>query len=236
MHRLCHAYFPSRNICEHGTAIPVLNNTSLYCRLIDMSIYQRSIRAFVWLLLRAMYRVRVIGGSSIPEQGGALLTPNHVSYIDAVLIAAHVKRPIRYAMYHRLYNRFRWIVEPMGAFPIAGKSENAHVYESAMTLIAQTLRDGGLVCLFPEGKITTTGLVDDFRPGVLRIVADTPVPVIPVGLCNLWGSYFSKKKPGIFKLPEHFMARVTMKVGEPIAPRDLTLTALRERILALTVG
>jgi 1-acyl-sn-glycerol-3-phosphate acyltransferase len=180
-----------------------------------MNIIQRAVKASVWVALRLIYRVRTNNIDRIPATGAAILTPNHVSLLDALLIAAHTPRQVHYAMYYKIYAWTKWITAPMGAFPIAGKSENPAIYEAAFNHIAACLDKGDLVCIFPEGKITTTGEMDDLRSGILKIHSRNQVPVIPVGLKGLWGSYFSYKKKGLFKLPDHFMAKIEMNVGQP---------------------
>jgi 1-acyl-sn-glycerol-3-phosphate acyltransferase len=182
---------------------------------------QHFVKATVWILLRLIYRVRVRGSYNIPASGAAILVPNHVSFIDAVLIAAHIQRPVRFAMYYKLYRRFKWIVAPMGAFPIAGKDENIRVYSEAFDIMHKTLMSGELLCLFPEGGITRDGELQPFRSGILKVLRSDPVEVIPVGLHNLWGSYFSRKKTGLFKLPDHFMAKIEMRVGTPSRISDI---------------
>lgn len=182
-----------------------------------MNLFQRGIKASVWVGLRFLYRVRVRQGQNIPKTGPAILIPNHVSFIDAVLIAAHVNRPVRYAMHWKIYEKCKWIVAPMGAFPIAGK-DNPEVYAKAFEIMDATLADGGLLCIFPEGMITTTGEMNPFRNGILKLLRRNPVPVIPVGIRGLWGSYFSKKKKGVFKLPDHWGAKIEMVVGDVMEP------------------
>lgn len=199
-----------------------------------MDLFQRAVKAVVWVAIRAVYRVKITGAKNIPVCGPCVLIPNHVSYLDAAMIAAHTKRPIKYAMYYKLYNGLKWIVEPLGAFPIAGRGENREIYDRAFVIIAETLDAGGVICIFPEGQITRDGKLGEFRPGITKILARNPVPVVPVGLCNLWGSYFSKKKPGLIKLPEHFMERVTMRIGHPMMP-TVPREEMRERVGILTV-
>jgi 1-acyl-sn-glycerol-3-phosphate acyltransferase len=197
-----------------------------------MNPIQHFIKATVWVLLRLIYRVRVRHSDRIPRTGAAVLTPNHVTFLDALLIAAHTNRPIRYAMHWKIYKRLKWVVGPMGAFPIASKEENPVAYERAFTIIADTLDSGGLLCIFPEGKLTRDGAIGDFRNGILKILERNPVPVIPVALTGLWGSYFSKKKPGMLKLPGHFMAKIQMTVGEPL-PSTTGTVDLRTAVLTL---
>lgn len=195
-----------------------------------MNVFQRAVKAFVWVAIRFLYRLRIIGAHYIPESGPVVLVPNHVTYLDAVIIAAHVNRPVRYAMYYRLYERLKWVVGPLGAFPIAGRGEDKAIYERAFEIMAETLDAGGVVCIFPEGMLTETGKMNEFRPGINKVIARNPEAVVlPVGLRNLWGSYFSKKKKGFFKFPSHFMAKITMKIGCPIH-KGATLEEMRERV------
>jgi len=193
---------------------------------------QHCIKAFLWVLLRFLYRVRVRHAERIPSTGAAILAPNHIAAIDAGLIAAHVFRPVRYATYWKIYDRLSWIMKPLGAFPIASKEENPEVYKRAFEIIAETLDEGGLLCIFPEGALTLDGEIGEFKSGILKILDRNPVPVIPIGLTGLWGTYFSRKKPGMFKLPDRWMAKIQMIVGEPMNP--LTANQLRDRVVALT--
>jgi 1-acyl-sn-glycerol-3-phosphate acyltransferase len=196
-----------------------------------MNIFQRGCRAAVWIALRLLYRVRVHHIDRIPKSGGAILTPNHVSLLDALLIAAHTPRTVHYAMYYKIYAWTKWITAPMGAFPIAGKTENPAVYEAAFDHISACLEAGDLVCIFPEGAITLTGEMQPLRGGVLKIKQRNQVPIIPVGLKGLWGSYFSYRKKGLLKLPDHFMAKIEMTVGHP--HDDIALEELSREIKAL---
>lgn len=191
-------------------------------------------RAFIWILLRFLYQVRVRHADRIPP-GPAVLTPNHVSMIDAGLIAAHVRRRVHYAMHWKIYRALRWIVAPLGALPIASRSESPKVYEACFDRIAEILDKGELLCIFPEGQLTLDGAVGDFRPGLLKILERNPVPIVPVGLRGLWGSYFSKKTPGLVKWPGHYMEEIEMVVGEPLPP-DTPLEDVRARVCALVAG
>lgn len=189
----------------------------------------RSFKALVWLLLRLLYRIRVTGLRNLPE-GAALLTPNHVSYIDAALIAAHINRPVHYAMYWKIHKRLKWIVAPLGAFPIAPKDESPEIYERAFDRIEEALLAGELVCIFPEGMLTRTGQMNEFRNGVKKIVARNSVPIVPVALAGLWGTYFSRKKSGIFKLPDRWMSKITMTIGVEEAP-EISMVDLRTKVM-----
>jgi len=189
------------------------------------------VRAFSWVTLRFLYQVRVRHADRIPD-GPAVLVPNHVSMIDAGLVAAHVKRPVHFAMNWKLYRAMRWVVGPMGAFPIASKDDDPATYEASFAEIAAILDRGELLCIFPEGQLTLNGEVGTFRKGLLKILERNPVRVVPVGLRGLWGSYFSQAKPGLLKWPGHYMERIEMVVGEPLPPTT-PLDDIRAEVRAL---
>ena len=188
-------------------------------------------RAIIWVVLRFLYQVRVRHLERIPD-GPAVLVPNHVTMIDAGLIAAHVRRKVHYAMNWKIYRALRWAVAPIGAFPIASRGDDPAVYEQSFARIAAILDRGELLCIFPEGRLTLDGEVGEFRKGLLKILERNPVPVVPVGLRGLWGSYFSQKKPGLLKWPGHYMEKIEMVVGEPLPP-DTPLDEVRARVCAL---
>jgi 1-acyl-sn-glycerol-3-phosphate acyltransferase len=122
----------------------------------------------------------------------------------------------------------------MKAIPVAPQKDDPETYERAFATVAQELRDGQLVCIFPEGRLTTDGEIREFRAGMLRILEETPVPVIPMAVSNLWGSMFSRYAKALVKrLPRKYLARITLSIGDPVAPRDATLDNLRARVTAL---
>ena len=124
----------------------------------------------------------------------------------------------------------------MKAIPVAPQKEDPEVYERAFEIAAQELRAGQLVCIFPEGRLTTDGQVSEFRPGMLRILKETPVPVIPIALSNLWGSMFSRFAKAPWKrLPRRYLAQIKLAVGNPVQPQDVKLDGLRDAVLALRV-
>ena len=122
----------------------------------------------------------------------------------------------------------------MKAIPIASAKDDATILERAFELTAAALRDGELVCIFPEGRLTRDGEIGAFRPGLTRIVTETPVPVIPMAIAGLWGSMFSRRTPKIWqRLPRKLWHRVIVNVGEPVAPHHAGPDELRERVCAL---
>lgn len=162
-----------------------------------------------------------------------MLVCNHVSFVDALLIGGAVRRPIRFVMYYKIYRLpvLNFIFRTAGAIPIAGRNEDIQIYEKAFTRIAEYLKEGELVCIFPEGKLTADGEMNDFRGGVTRILEETPVPVIPMALQGLWGSFFSRDpNKGLF---HRIWSHVTLVAGEPVAVEAATPAQLQERVAVL---
>ena len=186
--------------------------------------------------MHVIYRLRVEGIDRIPERGPALLICNHVSFVDPIVISAACKRPVRFIMDASIFRIpvLNTIFRGMKAIPVAPAKEDPDVYERAFATAAQELRNGQLVCIFPEGRLTKDGHVAEFRPGILRILKETPVPVIPLAVSNLWGSMFSRHSKSLWKrLPRRYLARIKLAVGEPVQPNDVDLERLRERVLEL---
>ena len=195
------------------------------------------LRFVAWLLVHTFYRMRVVDVERIPSDGPAVLVCNHVSYIDAVVIMAESPRPIRFVMHHGIFRNplLGWLFRDAKAIPIAPAHEDAALLERAYDACVQALAQGELVCIFPEGKLTRDGDVDMFRHGVARIVQRARVPVIPMALRGLWGSAFSRFSDAHWPRPlrRGAISRLTLAVGEPIAPADATPEHLQEVVTAL---
>ncbi|WP_459208116.1 MFS transporter [Pseudomonas sp. MLB6B] len=192
-----------------------------------------TMRFLIWLLSHSMYRVEHRELQRIPDEGAALLVCNHISYVDALLLSGAIRRPIRFVMYYRIYRLpvLNFVFRTAGAIPIAGRGEDAAIYEQAFARIARSLQEGELVCIFPEGKLTADGEIDVFKSGVKRILRETPVPVIPLALQGLWGSFFSRDpNKGLFK---RLWSRVTVVAGDAVAVEAAQPDVLRERVAAL---
>lgn len=192
-----------------------------------------SMRFIVWLLSHTMYRVTHRGLDSIPEKGGAIIVCNHVSYVDALLLAGAVRRPIRFIMFKPIYDMpvLNFVFRTGRAIPIVGRRSDEAAYEEAFREIREGLADGDLLCIFPEGKLSHDGEIDAFRPGIERILQETPVPVVPMALRGLWGSFFSHDG-GLFRNPKRFWSRIEIVAGEPVAPQA-SADELREEVLTL---
>lgn len=195
---------------------------------------QATIRFFVWLLSRFVYRVRTYGIENVPEQGAALLVANHVSWIDGVLILLASSRPIRMVAYAD-YVQGRllgWLSKLFGIIPIrSGDGPRALIH--SLGIASSALRNGELVCIFAEGAITRTGQLMKFEKGLLRILKDTDAPVVPVCLDELWGSIFSYDQGRfLWKKPRYWPYPVSISFGQPIAKVE-DVETVRSAVLEL---
>jgi 1-acyl-sn-glycerol-3-phosphate acyltransferase len=193
-------------------------------------------RFLAWLLIHTVYRVDQQGLEHIPDEGACVVVCNHVSYVDAIVIAACVRRPIRFVMDHRIFRLplLSFVFRAMRTIPIAPARENPAMKERAFAEVAKALANGEIVGIFPEGKLTDTGELNPFRPGVQQIVATTPVPVIPMALRGLWGSFFSRAHRGtaMHRLRGAF-SRIVLVAAPPVEAAEATPDALFGRVLAL---
>lgn len=192
-----------------------------------------TMRFLVWLLSHSMYRVDHQNLEAIPDEGPVVLVCNHVSFVDALLIAGSIRRPVRFVMYYKIFRLpvLNFIFRTAGAVPIAARHEDERIYEEAFRRVAQYLKDGEVVCIFPEGKLTADGEMNEFRGGVERIIEETPVPVIPMALQGLWGSFFSRDPDkGFFR---RFWSRVRLVAGQPLPPQEAGRLHLQAQVAGL---
>ncbi len=186
-------------------------------------------RFLAWILINLFYRVHTTGIENIPESGPAVVVCNHVSFMDPILLGGSIRRPMRFVMYYKIFQLplLRFIFRHAKAIPIASAREDEQLMNDAFDKVDEELEAGNIVCIFPEGGITRDGEVQRFRPGIERIIARRAVPVIPVSLGRLWGSWFSRRKGGgIRKLPGRLFARVPVNIGEPVAASEVTAAKL----------
>jgi 1-acyl-sn-glycerol-3-phosphate acyltransferase len=195
------------------------------------------LRFVAFIAARCIYRIDVHGDQNIPTRGAAILVCNHVSFIDAVLLMAASPRPIRFIMDHRIFalpvlgTLFR-----LGkAIPIASQREDPTTYASAFEQARAVLADDELVGIFPEGGITRDGTLGEFKGGIMKLLESNPVPVVPLALRNLWGSFFSRIDGEAMKRPfrRGLFSRVGVIAGPALAPADVTPAVLRERVAGL---
>ncbi len=193
-------------------------------------------RFLVWLLVNTLYRIKIKGLENIPEEGPCVLVCNHVSFMDALIIAGCCRRPVRFVMDHRIFKTpvLSFIFRTAKAIPIAPAKENPELMERAFDSVAEYLEQGEVVCIFPEGKITHDGNMNPFRPGIERIIKRTPVPVVPMALSGLWGSFFSRKDgPAMGNIPKRFWSKIRFSVGESVTADNVSADDLFERVVSL---
>ncbi|MBS0307414.1 MAG: MFS transporter [Proteobacteria bacterium] len=195
------------------------------------------IRFVAWLLIHTIHRVRWVDVDRIPEEGAAVLVCNHVSYVDAIVIMAASPRPIRFVMDHRIFKIpvMSWLFRNAKAIPIAPAKEDPAMMERAYDAIAQALQEGELVCIFPEGRLTGSGEMNEFKGGIKKIIERTPVPVIPMALCGLWGSMWTRSEGNPFgrSFRRGPLSRLALVVGQPVAPAEVTPETLHQKVAAL---
>ncbi len=193
-------------------------------------------RFLAWLLIHTFYRVDKAGLENIPDEGPCIVVCNHVSYVDAVVLAACIRRPVRFVMDHRIFRipLLSFIFRTMRTIPIASAREDARMKEQAFAAAAAALEAGEIVGVFPEGRLTETGELNAFRPGVQQMVETTPVPVIPMALSGLWGSFFSRAANGkAMRRLRGIHSRIALVCAPPVAPARVTLAGLQATVLAL---
>lgn len=197
------------------------------------------VRFVIWLLLHTLYRVKRRGVEKIPADGPAVVVCNHVSFVDPLILAGCITTPARFVMYYKIYNQFglRWFFRTVRTIPIAGIKEDPEMFEQAFESIHEALQDGDIVAIYPEGGITYDGDIQTFRPGIERIIERDPVPVIPMAMRGLWGSFFSRYKPRYAiggKLPfRRIWSRIEVVVGDAVPPEQVTAAMLEEKVRAL---
>jgi 1-acyl-sn-glycerol-3-phosphate acyltransferase len=194
------------------------------------------LRFIAWLLVHALYRLERDGMHHVPSEGAALITCNHVSFADAVVVMAACPRPIRFVMDHRIFRSplLSFVFRESRAIPIAPAKEDPRMLEAAFETVADALAAGELVGIFPEGAITRDGELQTFRPGMARILQRSPVQVVPMGLSGLWGSVFSRCHRGLMRfVPKGIAPCIRLRVGTPVAPADADPAALQAITLEL---
>jgi len=182
-----------------------------------------TIRFVVWLASHTVYRVRAYGRENIPDEGGALLVPNHVTWIDGILMIITSSRPIRMVAYSEYINSgpIGWLARLYGTIPINPDAGPKALIKSLQTA-KEAIENGELICIFAEGELTRTGQMQAFQKGIMRVVKGTGAPVIPVYLDELWGSIFSFRGGRFFwKMPRHWPYPISIFFGTPIHdPKD----------------
>jgi len=192
-------------------------------------------RFLSWVFVNIMYRIKVRGLENIPETGPALLVCNHVSFMDALVIGGSVRRPVRFVMDHNIFKipMMGFIFRTSRAIPIAPAREDPAALAQAFDQIDAELAEGEIVCIFPEGKLTRHGEMNEFKRGVERILERRAVPVVPMALRGLWGSFFSHRdgKQAMSQMPKRFWSRIELIATAPVHGDEASAEGL-QRIVA----
>ena len=189
-------------------------------------------RFIIWMLIHTFYRVEKEGLDNIPAEGPCVLVCNHVSFVDALVIGGCISRPVRFVMDHRIFKIpvLNFVFRTAGTIPIASAKEDAVMLEKAYERIDAYLRQGEVVCIFPEGRITDNGDLYPFKKGITRIIERTPVPVIPMALRGLWGSFFSRWGGDAMRYPRGFFSRIALVIDKSWQPATVTPEGLQAKV------
>lgn len=194
------------------------------------------LRLVSWILVHSIYRIKKEDLDNIPESGPALLVCNHVSFVDPALLLAVIPRPARFVMWYGFYELpvagrlFRWLK----SIPIGNSRERPELVEQAFDDIAQALENGQLVVIFPEGGITKNGEIAKFQPGIDDIIKRTPVPVVPLALRGMWGTWLSREGGRAMRgLPKAFMKRITVIAGQAVPPEHASRLIMQQKVVDL---
>ncbi len=193
-------------------------------------------RFMLWVVTNLMYRVKVTGTENIPKEGPVVLVCNHPTYVDFMFVASACKRPPRFLMFYTFMKLpfVGWLFRDAKVIPIAPRADDPKIMDRAFDEVAAELEEGGVVCIFPEGMVSRDGGLNPFRPGVEKIIRRTPVSVVPMALQGMWGSFFSYfwGKP-LSKPFQRFRARVSITIGTPIPPQEVSAQGLAETVAAM---
>jgi 1-acyl-sn-glycerol-3-phosphate acyltransferase len=196
------------------------------------------LRFLAFVLTHGVYRFKVRGEQHIPTAGAAVLVCNHVSFVDAVLLMAASPRPIRFIMDYRIFATpvLGRLFKLVKAIPIAPQREDPVAYERAFAQARQVLAEGDLLCIFPEGAITRDGSLGEFKGGVMKLLQSHAVPVVPMALTGLWGSFFSRVERGtamVKPFRRGLFSRVGLVAGPAVPAAGVSPDLLRQRVATL---
>ncbi len=192
--------------------------------------FERFIRAFGGLLVRLFYRVRVFDPETIPSEG-FLLLPNHLTWVDALVLQLACPRPVRFVVFEPYYRH--WLLHPVlsavGCIPISPRHA-----KDAIQKAAEAIRRGEVVCIFPEGELSRTGILLRLKRGYELVAREAECPVVPVWMDQLWGSIFSYAGGRFFfKWPRRLPYPVTVAFGKAMSAREADIGRVREVFLEL---
>lgn len=227
---------------QAGLSIPQLFLACAIANLaVGIALFRRVpefyLRCIAWSLTHGLYRVERKGLANLPESGPAVLICNHVSFADAVILMCLLPRVPRFVIDQQI-NRaplVRLLFRASRTIPVASAHQDRESVQHAYAEIAAALDAGELIFIFPEGQLTSDGEIAPFKGGLNKILRRNPVPVLPMALSGLWGSFFSRKYGRAMSRPfvRGFFSRVSLSIGAPLDPAGLTPQQMREAVMAL---
>ncbi|MBV1870488.1 MAG: 1-acyl-sn-glycerol-3-phosphate acyltransferase, partial [Gammaproteobacteria bacterium] len=194
------------------------------------------LRFTIWILSHTAYRVSQKGFEYIPDEEAAVIVCNHVSYMDPLILASACARPVRFVMDKSTYNNpaLNWFFKLAKTIPIASQKSDPELYNLAMERVSDELKAGNVVCIFPEGKLTKDGEVMNFHRDIETIINKDPVPVIPMALKGLWGSFFSHKDGAATSTrPTRFWSKISIEASEAWDEKQVSALALEQEVKRL---
>ncbi len=233
-----------RKVLQQSGKLPIFNARSVFLIMglltIPVVMYSvwrlsREMVRMAWLvMLRLIYNIRITGMENIPNAGGAVLVPNHSSWLDAVIFRVFPPRTVRIIAWAGNFQNFimkKW-ADFCGVILIGGGPK---AIRAAFKDARDAVDDGELLGVFAEGGISRSGQIRSFKPGLLKILGDRKVPVIPVYFDELWGSIFSHSGGNAFtKFPRTFRRPISIHVGKPIDPHPETMHDIQKTVQRLS--
>ncbi|MBI5626026.1 MAG: 1-acyl-sn-glycerol-3-phosphate acyltransferase, partial [Nitrosomonadales bacterium] len=221
-----------------GLSIPELFGAAAVCNA-AMAIYicmqapEFLLRFAAWMLIHTVYRLEKRGVEHIPEDGPAVLVCNHPSPVDALIITAACKRPIRFVIEHPAFRRplLSFVFNAGRAIPVAPSKDDAALNTEALDEVLQALAEGELVGFFPEANISGNGEISAFSRDIAQIISRNPVPVIPMALSGLPGRFFLCIHDAVWLARP--LRKVVLQIGGPVTPEKVTLEGLRDEVVRL---
>lgn len=180
------------------------------------------------VVARVLYRLRLHGAENLPA-GGALVVSNHISYVDALLLQVAFPRKLWFLAVHGRKRRglLLWFYRITGVIPLSAERAT-----EGLRLAIRKMKEGELVCVFPEGQVSRTGALMEIRPGFETLARRAGVPVVPVFIDSIWGSIFTyANQKLVWKLPEQFPFSVLVQVGPPLPCHTVNAVLARQALL-----
>jgi acyl-[acyl-carrier-protein]-phospholipid O-acyltransferase / long-chain-fatty-acid--[acyl-carrier-protein] ligase len=193
---------------------------------------QSLVRYIISRLFAGSYRIDVLGFENLPAQGGVLMLGNHISWLDWAMVQIACPRPVRFVMHRSIYQRWylKWFLDFFGVIPIAsGQSKEA------LEQVNQLLKDGEVVCLFPEGAISRNGQLGEFKKGYERAVEGVEGIILPFYLRGLWGSRFSRSSENLQQIRNtRLRSEVIVAFGTPL-PMETPAHEVKRQVFDLSI-